>query len=87
MFNLIITSIGWLGVVLCTLGYLLLSMKVIDADSIWFQLLNIFGGLFLVATAVETSDLPNAAANLLWMFIGIYALGRQVQRRIRLRRR
>lgn len=81
MLSIIITSIGWTGVVLCTLGYLLLSMKVIDAESLSFQLLNIIGGLCLVATAVETRDLPNAAANILWMFIGVYALGRQLRDR------
>lgn len=78
MLSIFITSVGWLGVVLCTLGYLLLSTKVIDAESLSFQLLNIAGGLCLVATAVETRDLPNAAANVLWMFIGVYALGRQL---------
>jgi hypothetical protein len=56
-------------------------MKVIKAESLSFQLLNIVGGLFLVATAVETRDLPNAAANLLWMFIGVFALGRQLRGR------
>lgn len=81
MFSILINTIGWLGVILCTLGYLLLSMKVIKAESLSFQLLNIVGGLFLVATAVETRDLPNAAANLLWMFIGVFALGRQLRGR------
>ena len=81
MFSILINTIGWLGVILCTLGYLLLSMKVIKAESLSFQLLNIIGGLCLVATALETRDLPNAAANLLWMFIGVYALGRQLRGR------
>jgi hypothetical protein len=81
MFSIIINTIGWLGVILCTLGYLLLSMKVINAESLSFQLLNIIGGLCLVATALETRDLPNAAANLLWMFIGVFALGRHLRNR------
>jgi hypothetical protein len=79
MRQIILTSIGWLGVVLCTVGYLLLSMKVINAESRSFQLLNILGGLCLVATAVDSDDMPNAVANLLWMFIGVYALGRQLR--------
>jgi lipid-A-disaccharide synthase-like uncharacterized protein len=79
MKQMILASIGWLGVVLCTVGYLLLSMKVIKAESLIFQLFNILGGLCLVATAVDSDDLPNAVANLLWMFIGVYALGRQLR--------
>jgi len=79
MRQIILTSVGWLGVVLCTVGYLLLSTKVIKAESRSFQLLNIVGGLCLVTTAVESNDMPNAVANLLWMFIGVYALGRQLR--------
>jgi hypothetical protein len=81
MRQMILTSIGWLGVALCTVGYLLLSMKVIKAESRGFQLLNIIGGLCLVAIAVDNNDMPNAVANLLWMFIGVYALGRQLSTR------
>ena len=78
MRQIILTSVGWLGVILCTVGYLLLSTKVIKAESRSFQLLNIVGGLCLVTTAVESNDMPNAVANLLWMFIGVYALGRRL---------
>lgn len=41
MTNLLMPVIGWSGVVFCTLGYLLLSLKTIRADSLPFQLLNI----------------------------------------------
>ena len=78
MKQMILASIGWLGVVLCTVGYLFLSMNIITAESRVFQLLNILGGLCLVATAVDSDDMPNAVANLLWMFIGVYALGRRL---------
>lgn len=79
MLQTLFTCIGWLGVVFCTLGYFLLSVKIIKADSLIFQLLNIIGGLCLVTIALESDDMPNAVANLLWMFIGLYALGRQLR--------
>ncbi|SDE04369.1 hypothetical protein SAMN05216464_103441 [Mucilaginibacter pineti] len=78
MRQIILTCVGWLGVILCTVGYLLLSMKVLKAESRGFQVLNILGGLCLVATAVDNNDMPNAVANLLWMFIGVYALSRRL---------
>ena len=81
MKQIILTTIGWLGVALCTTGYLLLSAKVIKSESRSFQLLNIVGGLCLVATAIDNNDMPNAVANLLWMFIGVYALGRRLRTR------
>lgn len=86
MLEIVISSIGWLGVILCTLGYLLLSIKVLTPESLGFQLLNIIGGLCLVTTALETNDLPNAIANLLWMFIGVYALGRRLRTQSALRK-
>jgi len=79
MKQIILTGIGWLGVALCTTGYLLLSTKVIKSESRIFQLLNILGGLCLVAVAIDAHDIPNVAANLLWMFIGVYALGRRLR--------
>jgi hypothetical protein len=77
--QIILASIGWLGVILCTVGYLLLSTKMIKAESRSFQLLNIMGGLCLAATAIDNDDMPNVVVNLLWMFIGVYAFGRQLR--------
>lgn len=79
MHNIVFASIGWLGVVLCTAGYFLLTIGKIKAESVVFQLFNVVGSLCLVATALDTSDLPNAVANLLWMFIGLYALRRWIK--------
>jgi hypothetical protein len=77
----VFTSVGWLGVILCTLGYLLLSINIIRAESRLFQSLNILGGFCLATTAVNAHDLPNAAANILWVFIGLYAFSRQLRNR------
>lgn len=81
--ELAMTIVGWSGVLFCTLGYLLLSTKLIKSDSLPFQLLNVFGGGCLAATALDTNDLPNVAANLLWMGIGLYALISLLKKRLR----
>jgi lipid-A-disaccharide synthase-like uncharacterized protein len=81
--KLAMTLVGWSGVLFCTLGYLLLSMKIIKSDSLSFQILNVLGGLCLAITALDTNDLPNVAANLLWMCIGLYALIRLLKKRER----
>ena len=73
--------VGWFGVLFCTLGYLLLSLKVIKAESFSFQALNIAGGLCLAITAIQTEDLTNAVANLLWMSIGLFAVTRKFRKR------
>jgi len=73
--------VGWFGVLFCTLGYLLLSLKVIKAEFFSFQALNIAGGLCLAITAIQTEDLPNAVANLLWMSIGLFAVTGKFRKR------
>jgi len=78
-FTMLITGIGWLGVMLCTLGYFLLSAKKLKAEHLAFQLLNITGGLCLALTASFTNDIPNVVANLLWMSIGFYASVRSLR--------
>jgi lipid-A-disaccharide synthase-like uncharacterized protein len=77
---------GWLGVIFCTTGYLLLSLKLITAEHLLFQLLNIVGGLCLVTIALFSNDMPNVVANLLWMFVGLFAIARQLQSRRKHRR-
>ncbi|WP_410478429.1 CBU_0592 family membrane protein [Pedobacter nyackensis] len=79
MQEIIISGIGWLGVILCTGGYFLLSIKVLTAESRIFQLINVMGGLCLVTIALENSDMPNVMANLLWTFIGVYGLTRRLR--------
>lgn len=79
MFQIVVTEIGWVGVVLCTLGYLLLNLKVLTAESLNFQALNIIGGSCLVISALHNSDMPNAVANSLWVLIGFYAVGRHLR--------
>tara|TARA_R110002049_G_scaffold191039_1_gene359944 strand:+ start:727 stop:876 length:150 start_codon:yes stop_codon:yes gene_type:complete len=36
--------------------------------------MNVAGGLCLVVCAYDTQDRPNLFTNLVWMFIGVYAL-------------
>lgn len=67
MMNLMMSIIGWSGVIFCTLVYLFLSMKLTRADSLAFQVLNVLGGLCLAITALDIHDLPNAAVNVLWI--------------------
>jgi lipid-A-disaccharide synthase-like uncharacterized protein len=83
---MLLSTIGWLGVIFCTTGYLLLSIKLITAEHLLFQLLNIVGGLCLVTIALYSNDLPNVVANLLWMFVGLFAAVRQLRSKRKHRR-
>jgi len=66
--------IGWIGVVFCTLGFLLLNTKTIRFDSWIYQGINIIGGLGLVISAVYFRDMPNITSNSMWVIIAVYGL-------------
>jgi len=70
----IILVCGWLGFILCSLAYLLLNFKIIRFDSPLYQLLNLLGGIGLVVSAYFFDDLPNLAANSLWVLIAIFGV-------------
>ncbi len=66
--------IGWTGSALFIISYFLLSINRLHARSILYQLMNVAGGLCLVICAYDTQDRPNLFTNLIWMFIGVYAI-------------
>ncbi|WP_088354238.1 CBU_0592 family membrane protein [Polaribacter haliotis] len=66
--------IGWIGSALFIVSYFLLSINKLKADNIPYQLMNILGGLCLVVSAYSTKDRPNLFTNVVWMFIGLFAV-------------
>lgn len=66
--------IGWTGSALFIISYFLLSIDRLNARSMVYQLMNVTGGLCLVICAFDTKDRPNLFTNLIWMFIGVYAI-------------
>lgn len=82
----IITGIGWLGFVFCSLAYLLLNTKKIRFDGILYQVLNVIGGLGLVVSAIYFDDSPNIAANVIWVLIALFGVIRYAKKLLRLRK-
>lgn len=76
----VIKFLGWMGVLCCTSGYLLISINH-DYSNRWqHQILNAFGGIFLLTSALYNHDTPNTVANAVWAVIGIISLSRIVFR-------
>lgn len=67
-------AIGWLGAILFIVAYFLLSIKLMKADGIPYQLMNVLGAICLIINSISLNDDPNLITNLVWMFIGIYAM-------------
>jgi len=66
--------IGWIGAFLFITAYFLLSINVLKADKIPYQLMNVLGGLSLVINSIDLKDYPNFVTNVIWMCIGIFAI-------------
>lgn len=75
---LVINIIGWVGSAAVVLAYALISTKRVQGDSLIYQLLNLFGSLFLIVNTVYLSAFPSAFVNLVWVGIALFALARIV---------
>ncbi|WP_147321471.1 MULTISPECIES: CBU_0592 family membrane protein [unclassified Arenibacter] len=66
--------IGWTGSALFIISYFLLSINRLSARSMLYQLMNVVGGICLLICAYDTQDRPNLFTNLIWIFIGVFAI-------------
>jgi hypothetical protein len=72
--QLVIDIIGWVGSVEVILAYGLNSYQKIKSDSLWYQLLNLTGGIFLIINTVYYGSYPSTAINLVWVVIASIAI-------------
>lgn len=77
---MIIDSIGWIGALLILIGYGLISFKKIEGNSLKFQLLNIFGSVFLAINTYYYGAIPSTLVNVVWAIIAIAAIVAIVKR-------
>jgi hypothetical protein len=66
--------VGWAGAALILGAYALLSAGKLRAESLTYQLMNVFGAAGFMVNSGWNGALPSAALNLIWMGIGLYAL-------------
>lgn len=66
--------IGWYGVLAILLAYLLLSLDVIAAHSLAYQLLNLTGAVGIIVEALSKKDMQPAVLNAVWACIAVIVL-------------
>ena len=64
--------VGWLGAASVLVAYVLVARR---GTSVTYHLLNIAGGVGLLANALHHRALPSTAVNVLWIGIALWALG------------
>lgn len=82
-----VTIIGWLGFIFCSLAYLLLNLTVLQFNDRLYQVLNVIGGIGLVISACYFRDMPNIAANGIWVLIALFGIIRYFRQHSGVRRR
>ncbi len=72
--HLAIEIIGWAGVGLIILAYLLVSFGKVDPHRGLYQILNLIGSLGIITHSLVKKDYQPAIFNLVWAMIAIFAL-------------
>ena len=72
--KLLIEAVGWIAALLILVAYGLISAGKIEARSLTYQLLNIFGAAGFVVNSGWNGAIPSTALNIVWMGIGLVTL-------------
>ncbi len=69
-----IEAIGWIGALLILSAYVLLSTDRIQSRSRTYQWMNVCGSAGFIINSGWNGAIPSAVLNIVWFFIGLYAL-------------
>jgi len=73
---IIVNVLGWVGMALLVGAYALVTAGRIHGTGLPFQLMNLFGGGFLMVNSAYYGAWPSAVLNLVWVVIGTVGLAR-----------
>ena len=72
----IINVVGWIGMALLISAYGLVTTGRLHGPGLTFQVMNLFGGAFLMLNSAYYSAWPSAGLNFVWVVIGTIGLVR-----------
>ena len=70
----IIEIMGWVGAIEVLLAYGLISMNKVDSKSLFFQLLNLTGGLMLIVYTLFLKSYASAFVNIVWVLVAVISI-------------
>ena len=73
---ILVNVVGWIGMALLIGAYALVTAGKLHGPGLTFQLMNLFGGGFLMVNSAYYGAWPSAALNLVWVAIGLVGLTR-----------
>jgi hypothetical protein len=72
--KLFVEIFGWYGVAAILGAYALVSFGIIQANDVWYQLLNLSGAAGLLLVSVYKQVWQPVATNAVWMLIAFVAI-------------
>ncbi len=72
--DMFLSSIGWVGTGLIVIAYLLNSNNKISSNSKWYQIINLFGAIFVGVNVFTQQAWPAFTLQVIWGVIAIIAL-------------
>lgn len=67
---------GWYGVIAILTAYALVSFRIIEPNTLIYQLLNLTGALGIVTVSVSKKDKQPAVLNAIWALVALVAIVR-----------
>ncbi|HEX6149923.1 CBU_0592 family membrane protein [Nocardioides sp.] len=71
-----INVVGWVGMASLIAAYALVTAGKVLGTSLLFQLMNLFGGLFLMLNSAYYGAWPSVGLNVVWVVVGTVGLVR-----------
>jgi hypothetical protein len=78
--KLLIDAAGWVGAGSVLLAYGLVSLRKLDGDAVFYQVLNLVGAIFLILNSFYYGAYPSVGVNVVWISIGLFSLIRARKR-------
>lgn len=72
--HLFVDIVGWIGAGALLFAYGAVSTGKIEAKSHVYQLLNMFGSIFLIVNTAYYQAFPSTFVNLIWIAIAVMSL-------------
>ena len=76
--EILIEIIGWLGSFLIILAYILISSKKLQSDGFVYQLMNLFGALFLGINVFYEQAWSVLPVQITWGLVAIIILAKKI---------
>jgi hypothetical protein len=71
-----VNVVGWIGMALLISAYTLVTVGRLHGPGLTFQMMNLFGGAFLMLNSAYYGAWPSAGLNAVWVVIGAVGLTR-----------